>query len=48
MTRFVSLSSGSSGNSVFVDHKGVKILVDAGFSGKKMIELLGQIGRAHV
>lgn len=44
MTRFVSLSSGSSGNSVFVDHKGVKILVDAGFSGKKMIELLGQIG----
>ncbi|MDO5048002.1 MAG: MBL fold metallo-hydrolase [Anaerococcus sp.] len=44
MSKFVSLSSGSSGNSVFVEHKGVRILVDAGFSGKKMEGLLAEIG----
>lgn len=44
MTKFVTLSSGSSGNSVFVEHKGVKILLDCGYSGKKIQQLMEQIG----
>ena len=44
MSRFVVLSSGSSGNSVFLDYEGCKILVDAGFSGRKIENLLDSIG----
>lgn len=44
MSKFVVLSSGSSGNSVFIDHAGTKILVDAGFSGRKIENLLQSVG----
>lgn len=44
MSKFCSLASGSSGNSVFVEHKGSKILIDCGFSGRKIENLLSQIG----
>lgn len=44
MTKFVTLASGSSGNSSFIEHKGVKVLVDAGFSGKKIQDLLEKVG----
>ncbi|WP_296113821.1 MBL fold metallo-hydrolase [uncultured Anaerococcus sp.] len=44
MTKFVVLSSGSSGNSVFVEHGGSKILVDAGFSGRQIERLLESVG----
>ena len=40
---FCSLYSGSSGNSIFVSSDKAKILVDAGLSGKKIIEGLEQI-----
>lgn len=43
MSSFVALSSGSSGNCVFFEHKGCKILVDCGVSGKKTEELLKAI-----
>ncbi|MCK5780752.1 MAG: MBL fold metallo-hydrolase [Psychrilyobacter sp.] len=38
------LGSGSSGNSIFVEVNKVKILIDAGFSGKKIKEKLEVIG----
>ncbi|WP_276881978.1 MBL fold metallo-hydrolase [Anaerococcus tetradius] len=44
MSRFVTLSSGSSGNVSFLEYKGCRILIDAGFSGKKIENLLDQIG----
>lgn len=37
------LGSGSGGNSTFIEIDGVKILVDAGFSGKKIIDRLREI-----
>lgn len=40
MIRFCSLFSGSSGNSLFVESKNTKILIDAGVSCKKIIEAL--------
>lgn len=40
---FCSLSSGSSGNSQFISGGDTKILVDAGFSGKKIESLLDEI-----
>lgn len=40
---FCSLYSGSSGNSIFVSSENTKVLVDAGLSGKKIIEALEQI-----
>ena len=46
MTKFVVLSSGSSGNSVFIDHDGTKILVDAGFSGRQIERLLESVGES--
>lgn len=46
MDKFVVLSSGSSGNSLFVDYRGSKVLVDAGFSGKRIEYLLNQIGES--
>lgn len=44
MSRFVTLSSGSSGNVSFLEYKGSRILIDAGFSGRKIENLLAQIG----
>lgn len=42
--KFCSLSSGSSGNSYYVETDDTKILVDAGLTGKKTKELLENIG----
>lgn len=39
------LSSGSTGNSLYIETNEMKILVDAGLSGKKITGLLGQIDR---
>lgn len=44
MNRFVVLSSGSSGNTSFLSYEGTKILIDAGFSGRKIENLLAEIG----
>lgn len=41
--KFCSLSSGSSGNCQYIETEKTKILVDAGFSGKRIQELLGSI-----
>ena len=41
--RFCSLSSGSSGNSQYIETGGMKILVDAGLSGKKIQNLLTSV-----
>ena len=46
MDKFAILSSGSSGNCLFVDYKGTKILIDAGFSGKRIEYLMGEIGES--
>lgn len=43
MLKFCSLYSGSSGNSLFVENNNTKILVDAGVSGKKIVEALDSI-----
>lgn len=42
---FSILASGSSGNCTYIETGGQKILVDAGFSGKKVQALLAQIDR---
>ncbi|WP_164511960.1 MBL fold metallo-hydrolase [Lacticaseibacillus daqingensis] len=39
------LASSSSGNATYIETPGHKVLVDAGFSGKKMTELMTSIGR---
>lgn len=39
------LASGSTGNSLFIETKEKKILVDAGLSGKKITNLLAEIDR---
>jgi phosphoribosyl 1,2-cyclic phosphodiesterase len=44
MFKFCSLSSGSSGNSIFIAYRNTKILVDAGLSGKKISAALTAIG----
>lgn len=41
--RFCSLSSGSSGNCQYIETENMKILIDAGFSGKRIEELLASI-----
>ena len=41
--RFCSLSSGSCGNSQYIETENMKVLVDAGLSGKKIQELLASI-----
>lgn len=43
MLKFCSLYSGSSGNSFFVQSENSKILVDAGVSGKKIVDALASI-----
>lgn len=42
--KFCSLSSGSSGNCQYIETDNSKILIDAGFSGKRIEELLRSIG----
>ena len=44
MMRFCSLYSGSSGNSLYIESSNSKILIDAGVSGKKIIEGLASVG----
>lgn len=41
--RFCSLSSGSSGNCQYIETGNMRILIDAGFSGKRVEELLNSI-----
>ena len=41
--KFCSLSSGSSGNSEYIETEHSKILIDAGFSGKTIENLLKYI-----
>ena len=43
MLKFCSLYSGSSGNSFLVQSKNINILVDAGVSGKKIVDALASI-----
>ena len=43
MLKFCSLYSGSSGNSFFVQSKNMNLLVDAGVSGKKIVDALASI-----
>lgn len=42
--KFCALASGSSGNCIYVEHKGTRVLVDAGISAKRIAEALGEIG----
>ena len=41
--KFCSLSSGSTGNCQYIETENSKILVDGGFSGKRIEELLASI-----
>lgn len=43
MLKFCSLYSGSTGNSLFVQNNNTKVLIDAGVSGKKIVEALDSI-----
>lgn len=43
MLKFCSLYSGSSGNSLYVESNNTKILIDAGVSGKKIVDALSSI-----
>lgn len=42
--RFSILASGSTGNAVYIETERVRLLIDAGLSGKQIIALLTQIG----
>jgi len=42
--KFCTLTSGSSGNSAFIEHKGTRLLVDCGMSGKHIESCLQSIG----
>ncbi|MGI6778233.1 MAG: MBL fold metallo-hydrolase [Acetivibrionales bacterium] len=44
MIKFCSLFSGSSGNAIFLSAGKTKLLIDAGLSGKKIIQALHSIG----
>ena len=46
MLRFTILGSGSSGNCAFLETDHIRILVDAGFSGKQIETRLASIGRS--
>ena len=43
MLKFCSLYSGSSGNSFLVQSENINILVDAGVSGKKIVDALASL-----
>lgn len=42
--KFCSLSSGSSGNCQYIETENAKIIIDAGFSGKRLEYLLSSVG----
>src|SRR5277367_74603 len=42
--RFCILGSGSSGNSAVLVTEGTRILLDAGFSARRLLSLLGAVG----
>lgn len=44
MIKFCSLYSGSSGNALFIGTEKTKLLIDAGLSGKRILEALCSIG----
>lgn len=44
MIKFCSLFSGSSGNALFIGTEKTKLLIDAGLSGKRILEALCSIG----
>ncbi len=44
MIKFCSLFSGSSGNALFIGTERTKLLIDAGLSGKRILEALCSIG----
>lgn len=46
MSKVCQLFSGSSGNSIFIEHKETRILVDAGVSAKRLEGALSDIGRS--
>ena len=46
MLRFTILGSGSSGNCAYLETEHVRLLVDAGFSGKQIELRLNSIGRS--
>ena len=46
--KFCSLSSGSSGNCQYIETDRTKILIDGGFSGKKIEGLLSSIGTSAI
>ena len=43
MLKFCSLYSGSSGNSLYIENNNTKILIDAGVSGKKIVDALASL-----
>jgi len=43
MLKFCSLYSGSSGNSLYIENNDTKILIDAGVSGKKIVDALASL-----
>lgn len=45
MINFCSLSSGSSGNAIFLEYNGTSVLIDCGLSCKRICDLLIQIGK---
>ena len=45
MIEFCSLSSGSSGNTVFLEYNGTAVLIDCGISCKRICDLLLEIGK---
>ena len=42
--RFCSLASGSSGNCLYVETEHTRVVVDAGFSGKQIEQMLRKVG----
>lgn len=46
MIKFCSLFSGSSGNALFIGTEKTKLLIDAGLSGKRILEALCSIGES--
>lgn len=45
MIEFCSLSSGSSGNAIFLEYNGTTVLIDCGISCKRICDLLLEIGK---
>ena len=48
MNKFLTLSSGSSGNAAFVKYKNTKILIDCGISAKRINTALQEIGETDI